>query len=188
METFVENTMSIMPLGLSHIVLHVRNIEESHRFWTEVVGLRHVGSRGPTPEQPNALTMRFYVGDRGENKNHHDVALIEMPMLPAPTPESPASFHHLAIAFPGRQPWLDHLAYLQQRGIEFERRVEHGMTHSLYIRDPNGYGIELLYDMPKEVWEDDLNAALNYLEDKPTAGPAALEDRVDGIPVFTARP
>ena len=174
------------PLGLSHLVLHVRNIEESHSFWTEVVGFRHVGSRVPTPEQPTALTMRFYVGDRPV-KNHHDLAMIEVPTLPAPTSEFPASFHHVAIAFPDRQAWLDRLAHLQGRGVKFERRVEHGMTHSLYIRDPNGYGVELLYDMPKEVWEGDLNSALNYLDDLPTTGDEALHDRVEDIPVFNAK-
>ena len=39
--------------------------------------------------------------------------------------------------------WLRQLAFLQSRGVAFERRVEHGMTHSLYIRDPNGYSVEL---------------------------------------------
>jgi len=33
----------VAPIGVNHIVLNVRNIEESHQFWTEVVGLRLVG-------------------------------------------------------------------------------------------------------------------------------------------------
>jgi catechol-2,3-dioxygenase len=47
------------------------------------------------------------------------------------------------------------------------------MTHSAYIQDPDGHGIEVLYDLPNEVWERDLNAALSYFE--PLA-PDSLED------------
>ena len=76
------------------------------------------------------------------------------------------------------------LAFLQSSGVKFERRVEHGMTHSLYIRDPNGYGVELLYELPREVWEGDIDAALNFVEQLPTEGPEALQDRTEGLPVF----
>ena len=51
---------------------------------------------------------------------------------------------------------------------EFERRVDHGPTQSLYIHDPNGYGIELLYELPREVWESDIDAALNSNVELPT--------------------
>jgi catechol 2,3-dioxygenase len=57
------------------------------------------------------------------------------------------------------------------------------MTHSAYIHDPNGYGVEMVYDLPREVWEGDLDAALNYAAILPTEGPGALIDRVD-VPVF----
>ena len=41
-------------------------------------------------------------------------------------------------------------------------RVDHGMTHSIYVNDPNGYGVEVLYDLPREVWGHDIDGALNY--------------------------
>ncbi len=73
---------------------------------------------------------------------------------------------------------------LQKKGVKFDRRVEHGMTHSLYIHDPNGYGVEFVYDLPREVWQDDIEGALNYVKTLPTEGPEALEDRVEGVPHF----
>ena len=33
------------------------------------------------------------------------------------------------------------------------------MTHSLYIVDPNGYGVEVLYELPREVWGDNIQGA-----------------------------
>jgi hypothetical protein len=40
----------------------------------------------------------------------------------------------------------------------------HGMTHTLYIQDPNARGVELVYELPREVWEGDIDAALNFAE------------------------
>ena len=61
------------------------------------------------------------------------------------------------------------------------------MTHSVYISDPNGYSVELLYDLPREVWEGDIDATQNYSAHLPTDGPEALHDRTEGLPMFNAR-
>ena len=175
-------TGPVTPRGINHLVLNVRDIEESHRFWTEIVGFRQVGELKPTAERPNPPTMRFYAGVREDGtSHHHDIALAENRDLPPP-PETwamfgmPVAVNHIAITMPDRDAWLAHLVYLQEKGVPFDRRVEHGMTHSLYIHDPTGYGVEFVYDLPREVWKDDIDGALNYLKVLPTEGAAALED------------
>jgi catechol 2,3-dioxygenase len=177
-------THAVTPVGVNHLVLNVRNIEESHRFWTEIVGFKQVGELKPRPDRPNPAKMRFYSGDHSGRFHHHDIALVENPDLPPPPKEwrlmgMPMAVNHIAITLPSREAWLAQLAFLQARGIKFNRRTDHGMTHSLYINDPNGYGIELLYDLPREVWEGDIDAALNYSKALPTEGPEALVDRTD---------
>src|ERR1700758_1434482 len=70
---------AVTPRGLNHLVINVRDIEESHRFWTEILGFKQVGislRRGGK--------MRFYSGDHDGRMNHHDIALVENPDLPAP--------------------------------------------------------------------------------------------------------
>jgi len=167
---------AVTPSGLNHLVINVRDLEESHRFWTEILGFRQVGEVPPGLGGVRRGTMRFYSGERGGKLHHHDVALVDTPDLPLG--DRPSPIGHIAIALPDRESWLRQLAFLQSRGIRLERRVEHGMTHSLYIRDPNGYSVELLYELPREVWEGDINAALNHYVALPTEGAAALEDRV----------
>lgn len=182
----------VTPVGINHIVLHVRDMEVSHKFWTEVLGFRQVGELKPTERRPNPPRMRFYSGIANGSLKHHDVALVENKDLP-PLPVSseftmfgnPTAVNHIAITFPNREAWLAQLAYLQKKGVPFGRRVDHGMTHSLYIQSPDGYGVELLYDLPREVWEGDIDGALNYVADLPREGPAALEDKIEGLPVFT---
>jgi catechol 2,3-dioxygenase len=94
------------PIGLNHLVLNVRNLEESHRFWTEVVGFRQVGELKATPQRPNPARMRFYSGDHGGGRmSHHDFAMIENPDLPPPPSEwsmsgQPTAISHIAIAYP----------------------------------------------------------------------------------------
>jgi hypothetical protein len=80
---------------------------------------------------------------------------------------------------------LSQLEYLQAKGVKFDRRIDHGMTHSLYLHDPNGYGVELVYDLPREIWENDIDAALNFAELRPHEGADPLIDRTD-VPVFGA--
>jgi catechol 2,3-dioxygenase len=53
------------------------------------------------------------------------------------------------------------------------------MTHSVYISDPDGHGIEVLYELPRDVWEGDIDAAQSHSEATPTEGPAALQDRTE---------
>ncbi len=181
----------VTPTGVNHIVLNVRDLDESHAFWTEVVGLKQVGELKKTEQRPNPARMRFYSADHDGKMNHHDIALVENKDLPEPPKEwgmfgAPMAINHIAISLPSREAWLQHLAYLQEKGVKFNRRVEHGMTHSLYINDPNGYGVELLYELPREVWEGDIDAALNFAVAKPTEGKEALEDEHENVPVFRA--
>lgn len=184
-------TGPVTPSGINHLVLNVRDMAESHAFWTEIVGLKQVGELKPRPDRPNPPNMRFYSGDHDGNMNHHDVALVENRDLPAPPAEwslfgMPSAINHIAITLPNREAWLRQLEYLQGRGVKFDRRVDHGMTHSLYIHDPNGYGVELLYELPREVWAGDIDAALNFAKSLPTEGAAALADDLEGAPVFRA--
>ena len=183
---------AVTPVGVNHLVLNVRDIEESHKFWTEIVGMQEVGRLKPgTQERPRPL-MRFYSADHDGKMNHHDIALVENKALP-PRPKdwamfgTPVAVNHIAITLPGRDAWLRQLQFMQSRGVKFERRVNHGMTRSLYISDPNGYGVELLYELPRDMWEGDIDAALNWAENLPTEGEAALVDEIDKAPTFGPR-
>jgi catechol 2,3-dioxygenase len=165
------------PVGINHLVLNVRDIEESHKFWTEVLGFKQVGQSSRRP-------MRFYSGNHDGKMQHHDIALCENPDLPKP-PENwdmfgmPLAVNHIAIQMPNREAWLRQLAWLRHKGVKFHRRVNHGMTHSLYISDPNGYGVEVLYELPREVWGDNIQGALNFADSLPTEGDEAFIDDID---------
>ena len=171
--------------SVSHLVLNVRDIQASHRFYTEILGFEQCGTLR-VPED-SGIDMRFY---RGEGDHHHDIALVQMPDPSAardvvrwkmfPTYEG---IVHIALAYGTRAAWLERIEHLQANGVEFLVRGNHGMTLSVYIADPDGNGIEVLYDLPAEVWEGDVDAALSYFENLPREGDAALQDSTE-YPVF----
>jgi catechol-2,3-dioxygenase len=167
--------------AISHIVLNVRDIDASHRFYTEMLGFVQCGTFSPDGDR--AVDMRFY---RSSTARHHDLALMQLPEPAASSPVPTWSMFsdrpgiaHLALAYGSRASWLEQIEHLQARGVEFHVRGNHGMTHSAYVSDPDGMGIEVLYDLPREVWEGDVDAALSYFEPLPRNGAAALQDRED---------
>ena len=182
------------PRGVNHLVLNVRDLETSHKFWTEIMGFKMVAELKPRPNR-GPLRMRFYSGvDEHGDVNHHDLALAELPKeQAAETPEAWSllpkrpGINHVAIAWPDRESWLQQIEFMQSKGVPFLRRINHGMTHSVYIADPDGHGIEVLYELPREVWGDDIDGAQNYAEQLPTEGPEALVDKTDN-PTFGRTP
>ena len=167
---------------VNHVVLTVRDIEASHRFYTELLGFERCGVyKGDSC--PTA--MWFY---RGSPESHHDFALIETvggaDMPPAEEwtgffPERTSGLNHLAIGYGSRDEWMDRIRHLQAAGVPFVLRGNHGMTHSAYVSDPDGHGIEVLYDLPSEVWAGDVDAALSFFEHLPAEGDDALDDSTD---------
>ena len=55
-------------------------------------------------------------------------------------------------------------------------------SHSVYIADPDGNRVELLYELPRALWEGDIDAALNCAARLPTEGDAALVDQSENLP------
>ncbi len=168
--------------AVQHLVLRVRDIEASHHFYTEILGFEQCAALDNDVYQ---TIMRFY---RGDADHHHDFALAQIPDPSAiPAPDRWSMFgnvpgiDHIAMCYPSRESWLSQIAWMKSQGVEFIVRGNHGMTHSAYIQDPDGNGIEVLYDVPKEAWEGDVNAALNYFEVLPPDGDETLEDSTDYV-------
>jgi catechol 2,3-dioxygenase len=181
----------VPPAAINHLVLNVKDIERAHAFWSGILGFRQCGEIAPRPDRPGVV-MRFY---RGASGTHHDLALVQVgdpSSVSDPSDEwsmaaRRTGINHVAIKWPSREDWLQELAYLQSRGVKFHRRIDHGMTHSVYISDPDGHGIEVLYELPEEVWSGDVNGALNWAKVLPTEGPEALIDDTE-YALFSGEP
>src|SRR2546425_9791648 len=95
--------------GINHVVLNVRDLEVSHRFWTEIIGFRCVAELKPIPGRQRPK-MRFYSGlDAKGDLTHHDLALAEVAESNGGAPEQwslrpgKTGLNHVAIALPDRE-------------------------------------------------------------------------------------
>jgi catechol-2,3-dioxygenase len=164
---------------VQHLVLRVRDLEKSHDFYTRILGFEQCGELDPARYQ---WAMRFY---RGSADHHHDLALAQLDNPDeAPTPEPWQMFgrtpgiDHVAMRYPGRESWLSQIEWMKSQSVEFLVRGNHGMTHSAYVQDPDGNGIEVLYDVPSDMWSGDVNEALNHFDPLPLD---SLDDTTDYV-------
>ncbi|MGC1410276.1 MAG: VOC family protein [Acetobacteraceae bacterium] len=168
MTALVESaTEAQMPRGLNHVVLNVRDLDESHRFWTELLGFRHVGTlRRAGPDGKPLARMRFYSGERDGTLRHHDIALVER-MQPGDVSERPQALNHVAIEYATQEAWQKQIAFLTARGLTLYGRVDRGVTQSIHLTDPDGTAVELVHELPRGLWEGDIDAALNRAVERP---------------------
>ena len=123
---------------LGHIVLQVRDIERSIRFYTEVLNFR-VSDR-----QETGGTFLTAVGD------HHTIGLFPSDGETAETPaEGAVRLHHFAFAVDSLDELFEVRSFLRERGVTilFEGRRRMGGHTSVEFLDPDGYAVELYTDM-----------------------------------------
>ena len=60
--------------------------------------------------------------------------------------------YHLAILYPTRAALADALRRLMAAGVQLDGAADHGVSEALYLRDPDGNGVELYWDRPEGEW------------------------------------
>jgi len=137
--------MQIKSLG--HVVIKVSNLERSEAFYRDVLGLpvcAHYDQDG--------LNMAFF-----SLGNHHDFAIMESGEI---GDADHAGLHHVAFKIGNS---IDDLKsakqHLESNGVETDP-IDHVVTQSLYISDPDGNGIELYVDV-SDVWKEDPSTVAN---------------------------
>ena len=134
--------MEVKELG--HIVLYVRDLARSRKFYRDVLGFKEVGSMGGT-------AVGFSSGH-----THHELLLLEVGQQAAPLPTAPrVGLYHFGLKIGESD---DDLREAMTRLAEAEVPVlgasDHTVSHSLYIQDPDGNDIELYIDVQPEIWRE----------------------------------
>jgi catechol 2,3-dioxygenase len=78
----------------------------------------------------------------------------------SPPPPGTTGLYHLAIVYPTRAELADALRRLIDAGIPLEGASDHGVSEALYLRDPDGNGVELYWDRPREDWPRDADGQI----------------------------
>ena len=142
--------MEVKELG--HIVLYVRDLDRSVRFYRDVLGWRQVL---PAEGELGRLPVAGFASASG--RTHHELLLIEVgPDAAALPPGRRVGLYHFGLKVGDSDDELrEAVAGLQASGTTILGSADHTVTHSLYVEDPDGNEIELYVDVPGVDWRSE---------------------------------
>jgi catechol 2,3-dioxygenase len=128
------------PIGWGHAVLKIRDLERSERFYTEVIGFGVVGRRAG---------MCFL----SLGRQHHDLALYEAGPRALMPGAGNLGVVHLAFAMENEDALRGFYGSLKGKA-QILGAVDHVVSRSFYLADPDGYILEFYATAPMEEWSD----------------------------------
>ena len=126
---------------IGHVHLKVADLERALQFYHEVLGFA---------VQQRFGTQAAFISAGGY---HHHIGLNTWESRGgSPPPPGTTGLYHVAILYPTRALLADALRRLLAAGIQLDGASDHGVSEALYLRDPDGNGVELYRDRPREQW------------------------------------
>ena len=129
---------------IGHIHLKVSDLQRSIEFYHGLLGFD--------------LTMMY--GDRAAFLSaggyHHHIGLNTWHSLDAPAAQKrTVGLYHTAFLYPTRKDLAEIYLRLRQARYPLRGASDHGVSEALYLDDPDGNGVELYWDRPRELWPRD---------------------------------
>ncbi|HWG74496.1 MAG TPA: VOC family protein [Acidimicrobiales bacterium] len=136
--------MQVKELG--HVVLYVRDLERSRRFYGDVLGWKSIG------EVPMGVPLAAFTSGR----THHELLLIEVGEDAAAIPPGRrVGLYHIGLKVGDTDDDLrDAWHQITAAGVDVVGASDHTVSHSLYVRDPDGNEVELYVDVAGVDWSD----------------------------------
>jgi catechol 2,3-dioxygenase len=128
-------------VDIGHVHLKVADLDRALDFYCGVLGFE----------------LQQRIGDDAAFVSaggyHHHIGLNTWHSKGAPPPPAHSTgLFHVAIRYPDRRSLADALRRLSSAGIPPSGASDHGVSEALYLSDPDGNGIELYRDRPREEW------------------------------------
>ncbi|MDA8585426.1 VOC family protein [Rhodobacteraceae bacterium] len=136
-------------MSIGHVHLKVSDLQRSIAFYTDVIGLEVMQTYG---DQAAFLSAGGY---------HHHVGLNTWESLGGTRPPGKATgLYHAAFLFPDRPSLGRAVANVVAHDVALAGAADHGVSEAVYFDDPDGNGIELYHDRPREDWPRDTDGLL----------------------------
>ena len=137
--------MAIDPrVDIGHVHLKVSDIDRSLAFWRDVLGFEVMARMG---DQAAFISAGGY---------HHHIGLNTWESKGAgPPPRNATGLFHVAVRYPDRASLADAVRRVTAAGIPLDGASDHGVSEAIYLSDPDGNGVELYRDRPRDEWPKD---------------------------------
>jgi catechol 2,3-dioxygenase len=127
---------------IGHVHLHVADLERSLGFYRDILGFEVTARYG---DSAVFLSAGGY---------HHHIGLNTWQGKGAtPAPKGHAGLYHFAILYPTRRELAQTLKNLVDAEYPITGAADHGVSEALYLDDPDGNGVELYADRPRDTWK-----------------------------------
>ena len=133
--------MSYKPSYLAHVNLRVHNVELSQKWYTDVLGLHTYEYR---PGRAAFLSANRDLS--------HEIALMQIETNPKDFEDNRIGLNHMAWMMASLEDLKEFYLRIKAQGVEIDRIVDHGISLGIYLRDPDGHGIEVTYELPRNQW------------------------------------
>ena len=138
--------MAKRPMYLQHVNVYVRNVERSKKWYEDLLGL-HVYEYRPG-------WAAFLTADEEQS---HEVALMQLGE-DAPLPQRrQVGLNHMAWRLESLDDLKEFYWKIKAEGQPIDHISDHGISLGIYLRDPDGNGVEVFYEMPRAEWPVDYN-------------------------------
>jgi catechol 2,3-dioxygenase len=137
---------------IGHVHLKVADIPRSLRFYQDLLGFEITEWYGSSAVFLSAGGYHHHIG---LNTWYSKGA--------APAPQQAAGLFHTAIVYPTRKDLAFILDRLLKAGYPLTGMADHGVSEAIYLNDPDGNGVELYWDKPKDQWPKDADGNLKMV-------------------------
>jgi catechol 2,3-dioxygenase len=141
----------IHPERIAHVVIKVRDLERSKKFYTEILGM-HVMRHVP---EIRAVFLSF------NSRDHHEVALFEVGQQAEGPKVNQVGLLHFAFRMRNEEDLLAAYQEFKEKGVPVSFTVNHGVSKSIYFRDPDDNELEVYTD--NDIAEIDATKPNGYL-------------------------
>ena len=126
---------------IGHVHLKVSDVDRALDFYVGVLGFELQQRWGPDAAFISAGGYHHHIG---LNSWHSKGG--------PPPPQGTTGLFHTAVLYPTRRDLADALRRVNEAGIPLTGASDHGVSQALYLNDPDGNGVELYWDRPREEW------------------------------------
>jgi catechol 2,3-dioxygenase len=126
----------IHPERIAHVVIKVRDLERSRKFYTEILGMQVMKY---VPEI-RAVFLSF------NGRDHHEVALFEIGPQAEAAKMNQVGLLHFAFRMRSEEDLRAAYQEFKEKGVPLSFTVNHGVSKSIYFRDPDGNELEVYSD------------------------------------------